>query len=82
MSTANAGTFHGAISFPTNDSDENPFNFAVTGTVAPPATTSVGIGASVLVAFDDPTATANTVYTVKRSVDADITSDRAAYDSA
>ncbi|MBM4020465.1 MAG: choice-of-anchor D domain-containing protein, partial [Planctomycetes bacterium] len=33
LSTANSGTFTGDISFTTNDSDENPFNFTITGTV-------------------------------------------------
>ena len=34
LDTASAGTKSGQISFATNDSDENPFNFSVTGTVS------------------------------------------------
>jgi hypothetical protein len=33
MSAASAGTSGGTVSFATNDGDENPFNFAVSGTV-------------------------------------------------
>ncbi|MGE0761544.1 MAG: PQQ-dependent sugar dehydrogenase, partial [Pirellulaceae bacterium] len=33
MTTSTVGSFSGQISFATNDSDENPFNFAVSGTV-------------------------------------------------
>jgi Ca2+-binding RTX toxin-like protein len=36
MSTATLGTFTGQISFSTNDGTANPFNFSITGTVAPP----------------------------------------------
>ena len=35
LDTASLGTKSGEISFATNDSDENPFNFQVTGTVNP-----------------------------------------------
>ncbi len=35
LDTATAGTKSGQISFATNDSDENPFNFTITGTVDP-----------------------------------------------
>jgi hypothetical protein len=34
LDTAVAGTFSGSISFATNDADENPFNFGISGTVA------------------------------------------------
>jgi ELWxxDGT repeat protein len=34
LDTSTTGTFSGDISFSTNDSDENPFNFAIRGTVA------------------------------------------------
>jgi len=33
LSTANIGTFTGEISFDNNDTDENPYNFTITGTV-------------------------------------------------
>jgi len=38
LDTATAGTKSGQISFATNDSDENPFNFSITGTVTGAAT--------------------------------------------
>ena len=42
LDTTTAGVKSGSISFITNDSDENPFNFAITGTVTiPPPTISV-----------------------------------------
>src|SRR5262249_23082818 len=34
LNTGTAGNFSGDISFTTNDADENPFNFRVSGTVA------------------------------------------------
>jgi uncharacterized repeat protein (TIGR03803 family) len=37
LNTANVGVFSGNISFTNNDSDNNPFSFAVTGTVALPS---------------------------------------------
>jgi hypothetical protein len=40
LDTALAGTHSGQISFATNDSDENPFNFPVTGTVTAAAVTA------------------------------------------
>lgn len=57
LSTAVAGTFNGSISFATNDADENPYNFGVTGTITssvsggPPVdiTTGIGDGADVFV---------------------------------
>jgi hypothetical protein len=40
LDTGSAGTKTGQISFATNDSDENPFNFSIIGTVnAPPSAT-------------------------------------------
>jgi|GEM_PF-1701412 len=36
LSTATAGTFTGDVSVSTNDSDENPYNFRITGTVISP----------------------------------------------
>jgi len=36
LDAATAGTYSGQVSFGTNDSDENPFNFNVTGTVMAP----------------------------------------------
>ncbi|MBM4084320.1 MAG: choice-of-anchor D domain-containing protein, partial [Planctomycetes bacterium] len=47
LSTANTGTFAGDISFATNDSDENPFNFRVTGTISPlPTSAALGVNRS------------------------------------
>src|SRR5205814_769400 len=37
LDTATAGTKNGQISFANNDSDEKPFNFAITGTVTAPS---------------------------------------------
>jgi Ca2+-binding RTX toxin-like protein len=37
LDTTAAGTKSGEISFTTNDSNESPFNFSITGTVNPPA---------------------------------------------
>ncbi|WP_019499612.1 choice-of-anchor D domain-containing protein [Pseudanabaena sp. PCC 6802] len=36
LTAATAGTFAGDISIPNDDSDENPYNFAITGTVTAP----------------------------------------------
>jgi Ca2+-binding RTX toxin-like protein len=36
LNTETPGTFTGNVSFGTNDSDENPFNFQITGVVTPP----------------------------------------------
>ncbi len=48
LSTASPGTFAGEISFTTNDADENPFHFAVTGTVsAAPVVEVAGLGHSI-----------------------------------
>ena len=45
LSTATPGTFAGEIRFTTNDADENPFHFAVTGTVlAAPVIEVAGLG--------------------------------------
>jgi hypothetical protein len=35
LSTVAAGTFPGTVSFMNDDSDENPYNFTVTGTISP-----------------------------------------------
>ncbi|ERT03567.1 hypothetical protein M595_6495, partial [Lyngbya aestuarii BL J] len=35
LDTNTANTFNGELSFTTNDTDENPFNFAVSGVVSP-----------------------------------------------
>jgi len=49
LDTATMGTKSGDISFTTNDPDENPFNFRITGTVTPPApeVTVLGNGISI-----------------------------------
>ncbi|HZL92930.1 MAG TPA: choice-of-anchor D domain-containing protein, partial [Vicinamibacterales bacterium] len=41
LDATSVGTFTGEVSFATNDTDENPFNFAVTANVFPPAETPV-----------------------------------------
>jgi uncharacterized protein (DUF1800 family) len=41
LNSATAGDFNGAVSFATNDSQNNPFVFTVTGTVLPPP--SIGL---------------------------------------
>lgn len=46
LATDTAGTKMGQISFANNDSDENPFNFPVTGQVSPPPTLVYVDGAS------------------------------------
>jgi hypothetical protein len=47
LATASTGKRSGEVSFVTNDSNENPFNFAITGEVAsPPPTTGAGVTAA------------------------------------
>lgn len=59
LNTATAGTFSGQISFTDNDSDENPFNFSISGTVtAPPDLTVSNVSVS------DATPDANQTITV------------------
>ena len=41
LSTASAGTYSGTLQFVTNDSDENPFDFTITGVVADPTAVQV-----------------------------------------
>jgi hypothetical protein len=41
LTAATAGSYQGSISFGNNDSDENPFNFAIAGTVVTPPPTPV-----------------------------------------
>jgi hypothetical protein len=66
LETGIVGTKTGEISFVTNDSDENPFNFTVTGTVTTPALPEVTVAvAPSAVAEDGAT---NLVYTFTRSV--------------
>ena len=49
MSTTTTGTKSGEISFITNDSNENPFNFSIAGTVTtPPEITVLGNGVSIV----------------------------------
>jgi Ca2+-binding RTX toxin-like protein len=40
LQTSSQGRHTGQVTFSTNDSNENPFNFAITGEVAPPPTSS------------------------------------------
>jgi len=42
LDTATLGTKSGEVSFTTNDSDENPFNFAITGIVSPVGNLALG----------------------------------------
>ena len=60
LSTAKVGTFAGNISFTTNVTGENPFNFAVTGTVtALPAAEIVVQGLGHNIADGDTTPSVN-----------------------
>ena len=57
LNTAVTGTFSGSIRFSTNDPDEDPFTFAVTGRVNPPgagATLAVPMGAVCAAENDAP----------------------------
>ena len=61
MATATLGVFAGDISFATNDANENPFNFGVTGTIeeAPPVMSDLAVtGAGVAIAAGDVSPTA------------------------
>ncbi len=66
LDTATIGTYAGEISFSTNDSDENPFNFTITGTVAALVVPEVTVTVAPSAVFED--GTANLVYTFTRSV--------------
>jgi uncharacterized delta-60 repeat protein len=55
LDTATAGTKSGEISFATDDSDENPFNFTVSGTVQAPAPEITVLGNGVIIADGDAT---------------------------
>ncbi|MBL8697813.1 MAG: choice-of-anchor D domain-containing protein, partial [Alphaproteobacteria bacterium] len=59
LDTAVVGTKSGQISFATNDSDENPFNFSITGVVNPtPAEIAVsGLGVNIVDGDTTPSAT-------------------------
>ncbi len=66
LENAAPGTYSGEISFATNDSDENPFHFAITGTVGSSAVPEVTVTiAPSAVVEDGPT---SLVYTFTRSV--------------
>ena len=43
LNTTNIGSFTNDISFSNNDSDENPYNFRITGTVTPPASPEIAV---------------------------------------
>jgi len=47
LDVATAGTKMGEVSFATNDTDENPFNFTVVGVVTAPEITLLGNGVSI-----------------------------------
>jgi hypothetical protein len=53
LATATVGAFNGTVSFANSDVDENPFNFAITGTVTP------GGGSTAVIIDNTPTNTAN-----------------------
>ena len=56
LDTAVVGTMSGQVSFATNDSDENPFNFSVTGSVTAPLLPEVTVRyATVGIADNDTT---------------------------
>jgi Ca2+-binding RTX toxin-like protein len=57
LATASAGNRAGQVSFVTNDSNENPFNFAISGAVNPPAGT--GAGPAVTASLSGGTLTVN-----------------------
>ena len=66
LESAAPGTYSGEISFATNDSDENPFHFAITGTVGSSAVPEVTVTiAPSAVVEDGPT---SLVYTFTRTV--------------
>ncbi len=66
LNTTTIGTKTGAISFPTNDSDENPFTFTIAGTVTASGTPQVSVAVAPSGVFED--GTTNLVYTFTRSV--------------
>ncbi len=57
LDTSSSGTKSGQVSFTTNDSDENPFNFAITGVVTPPPQEIYVSGNSVSITDGDSTPT-------------------------
>jgi hypothetical protein len=58
LNATTAGTYAGDISIPNNDSNENPYNFRITGTATPVGTTSDSYEAS---GGDDTPATAKII---------------------
>jgi hypothetical protein len=66
LDTTTLGTYTGEISFATNDSDENPFHFAVTGIVTAPVVPEVTVTVTPSIVVED--GTTNLVYTFTRSV--------------
>jgi uncharacterized delta-60 repeat protein len=66
LESATLGTKSGEISFTTNDSDENPFHFAITGTVSSSAVPEVTVAVAPAAVAED--GAANLVYTFTRSV--------------
>jgi hypothetical protein len=66
LETATVGTKSGEISFATNDSDENPFNFEIAGVVTLPGEPEVTVTVSASAVAED--GSANLVYTFTRSV--------------
>jgi uncharacterized delta-60 repeat protein len=66
LETGTVGTKMGEISFATNDADQNPFNFTITGTVTAPALPEVTVTAAPSAVAED--GATNLVYTFTRSV--------------
>ena len=66
LDTAIIGTKTGEISFATSDSDENPFNFAITGTVTAAGVPEVTVTVTPGAVTED--GTTNLLYTFTRSV--------------
>ena len=66
LETTTIGTKTGEISFATNDSDENPFNFTITGTVTAPPVPQVTVTVAPSAVAED--GTTNLVYAFTRSV--------------
>jgi len=60
LATTSAGSKSGQISFSNNDSDENPFNFSITGNVTAPPTVTINQAAG----QSDPTGNSSINFTV------------------
>ncbi|MDX1973974.1 MAG: choice-of-anchor D domain-containing protein [Candidatus Sumerlaeia bacterium] len=65
LNTTTIGTFSGTLTFANNDSDENPFNFTINGTITAPATPAVVTGVS--------SSTANGIYGAGATISIQVT---------